>query len=154
MDIEGRPRTVIAIPIKPVNVSEIILFIRWLLCWKTTHHFPLGGTTTGAAVEFVALDMTLLASSVGSCSRLADHEAQSLLSSALMFNMTMKICGGRICRRRGMHLELEQIHSRRTLGSRESDLMPLNIHVTLPSVRLNLIATKDEIPSMQIRQLF
>ena len=98
MDVEGRPRTVIAIPIEPVNVSEIILFIRWLLRWETTHHFPLGGTTTGAAVEFVALDMTLLASSVGSCSRLADHKAQSL-SSALIFNMPMKICDGRTCRR-------------------------------------------------------
>ena len=90
MDIESRPRTVIAIPIKPANVSEIILFMPWLLCRETTHHFPLGGTTTGAAVEFVALDMTLLASSVGSCSKLADHKAQSL-SSALIFNMTMKI---------------------------------------------------------------
>lgn len=83
MDIEGGPRTVIAIPSKTVNVLEAVLFIRWLLCWETTHHFPLGGTTTGAAVEFVALDMTLLASFVGSYCRLADHKAQSL-SSALV----------------------------------------------------------------------
>lgn len=60
MDIEGSPRTVIAIPIKlGSNVSVLESSNCGWLCSETTHHFPLGGTTIGAAVLFVVLDIML-----------------------------------------------------------------------------------------------
>lgn len=60
MNIEGSPRTVIAIPIRLGNVSVLKSYNCAWLCSGTTHHFPLGVTTIGAAVLFVVLDITLV----------------------------------------------------------------------------------------------
>ena len=56
MDVEGSPRTIIAIPKK---IGKCVSFLS--ICWwpERSHHLPLGGTIMGADVMFEVLDMTI-----------------------------------------------------------------------------------------------